>query len=131
VVLHCNHADEFTPETRAACARLIDAGLPMRRRVLLKGVTRRGNDERLLHAVAARHQALLPGYHDLAAPAICTAPQGQAITRSARLLLVCKAATYQLDIPGRGSVGPISAPGRRRLTVSDPREQSMPSATPG
>ena len=39
VVLHCNHADELTPETRDACARLIDAGLPMlAQSVLLKGV---------------------------------------------------------------------------------------------
>ncbi|MCE9522263.1 MAG: lysine-2,3-aminomutase-like protein [Alphaproteobacteria bacterium] len=39
VALHANHAREFTPEARAACARLIDAGIPMlSQSVLLKGV---------------------------------------------------------------------------------------------
>jgi lysine 2,3-aminomutase len=29
VVLHANHPDEFTPEAVAACAALVDAGIPM------------------------------------------------------------------------------------------------------
>src|SRR5260221_12025762 len=42
VVLHANHARELTLEARAACARLIDAGIPMlSQTVLLRGV----NDE--------------------------------------------------------------------------------------
>src|SRR5262249_58257951 len=42
VVLHANHARELTSAARAACARLIDAGIPMlSQTVLLRGV----NDE--------------------------------------------------------------------------------------
>jgi len=38
-VLHANHARELTPAARAACARIIDAGVPMlAQSVLLKGV---------------------------------------------------------------------------------------------
>ena len=39
VALHANHARELTDAARAACARLVDAGIPMRpQTVLLKGV---------------------------------------------------------------------------------------------
>jgi lysine 2,3-aminomutase len=39
VVLHANHARELTPAARAACARIIDAGIPMlAQSVLLKSV---------------------------------------------------------------------------------------------
>ncbi|HEX3700273.1 MAG TPA: lysine-2,3-aminomutase-like protein, partial [Phenylobacterium sp.] len=39
VALHANHADELTPAARAACARLVDAGIPMLgQSVLLAGV---------------------------------------------------------------------------------------------
>jgi lysine 2,3-aminomutase len=39
VVLHANHARELTPHARAACARIIDAGVPMlAQSVLLKDV---------------------------------------------------------------------------------------------
>ena len=39
VVLHVNHARELTRKARAACARLIDAGIPMlSQSVLLRGV---------------------------------------------------------------------------------------------
>ena len=42
VALHANHARELTPAARAACARIIDAGVPMvSQTVLLRGV----NDE--------------------------------------------------------------------------------------
>jgi lysine 2,3-aminomutase len=43
VVLHANHARELTDAAREACARLIDAGIPMlSQSVLLAGV----NDDR-------------------------------------------------------------------------------------
>lgn len=46
VALHANHPRELTAEARAACARIIDAGLPMvSQTVLLKGVN---DDERVL-----------------------------------------------------------------------------------
>jgi lysine 2,3-aminomutase len=39
VALHANHPRELAPEARAACARLVDAGMPMvSQTVLLKGV---------------------------------------------------------------------------------------------
>jgi lysine 2,3-aminomutase len=39
VALHANHVRELTPAARAACARIIDAGVPMlSQTVLLKGV---------------------------------------------------------------------------------------------
>ena len=39
VVLHANHARELTRKARAACARLVDAGIPMlSQSVLLRGV---------------------------------------------------------------------------------------------
>jgi lysine 2,3-aminomutase len=39
VALHANHAREFTPAAREACARIVDAGIPMlSQSVLLKGV---------------------------------------------------------------------------------------------
>ncbi|MBE7200532.1 MAG: lysine-2,3-aminomutase-like protein, partial [Parafilimonas terrae] len=39
VALHANHPREFTPEARAACARLVDAGIPLvSQSVLLRGI---------------------------------------------------------------------------------------------
>jgi lysine 2,3-aminomutase len=39
ILLHCNHARELAPEARAACARIVDAGIPMlSQSVLLRGV---------------------------------------------------------------------------------------------
>ncbi len=39
VLLHCNHARELTPQARAACATLADAGIPLlSQSVLLRGV---------------------------------------------------------------------------------------------
>ena len=39
MVLHVNHARELTVKARAACARLIDAGIPtLSQTVLLRGV---------------------------------------------------------------------------------------------
>lgn len=49
VALHANHPREMTPAARAACARLIDAGIPMiSQSVLLKGVN---DDTRTLAAL--------------------------------------------------------------------------------
>ena len=63
VVLHVNHARELSPVVRAACARLVDAGIPMlSQSVLLRGV----NDDPaalgdlMRTLVEMPHQALLP-----------------------------------------------------------------------
>ena len=53
ISIHCTHPDELTPETREACARLADAGIPLgSQTVLLAGI----NDTvetmtRLMHAL--------------------------------------------------------------------------------
>ncbi len=114
VALHCNHADELTPETRAACARLIDAGLPMlAQSVLLKGVNDDAETmERLLRAlVAARIKPYYLHHGDLAhgtAHFRTGIDEGQAILRRlrGRVSGLCQP-TYVLDIPGGHGKVPI------------------------
>lgn len=107
VALHANHPRELTAAARAACARLIDAGIPMlSQSVLLKGV----NDEAetlaaLMRAfVEARikpyylhHADLAPGTAHLRT----TLAEGQALMRDLRSRAsgLCQPA-YMLDIPG-------------------------------
>jgi lysine 2,3-aminomutase len=114
VALHCNHAGELTPETRAACARLINAGLPMlAQSVLLKGV----NDdpatmEKLMRAlVAARIKPYYLHHGDLAHGTShfrTGVAEGQAILRAlrGRVSGLCQPA-YVLDIPGGHGKVPI------------------------
>jgi lysine 2,3-aminomutase len=117
VVLHCNHADELTPETQAACARLIDAGLPMlAQSVLLKGVNDDAETmERLMRAlVAARIKPYYLHHGDLAHGTghfRTTIEKGQAILRRlrGRVSGLCQP-TYVLDIPGgygKAPIGPV------------------------
>ena len=131
VVLHCNHADELTPQTREACARLIDAGLPMlAQSVLLKGV----NDdtatmECLLRAlVAARIKPYYLHHPDLAHGTghfRTGIDQGQAILRDlrGRVSGLCQP-SYVLDIPGGCGKVPIGPTYLRQdgdgWVVSDP-----------
>jgi lysine 2,3-aminomutase len=107
VVLHTNHPRELTPEARAACARLVDAGIPMlSQSVLLRGV----NDnvetlEALMRALVEtrvkpyylHHADLAPGteHHRT------TISEGQKLLRSlhARASGLCQP-HYVLDIPG-------------------------------
>ena len=107
VVLHANHANEFSAAAEAACARMIDAGVPMlSQTVLLRGVN---DNEAALSGLMRRfvemritpyylHQAdLAPGTAhfrvDLAA--------GQALMRQlrGRYSGLCQP-TYVLDLPG-------------------------------
>ena len=116
VALHANHARELTPAARAACARIIDAGIPMlSQTVLLRGV----NDDPealggLMRAfVETRirpyylHQGdLAPGTSHLRV----SVPEGQALMRDirGRFSGLCQP-TYVLDIPdghGKVPVGP-------------------------
>ena len=55
VVLHCNHAAELTPEATAACARLVDAGIPMLAQIGAAGrrQRRRGRTRGLFRALTA------------------------------------------------------------------------------
>jgi lysine 2,3-aminomutase len=131
VALHANHAAELTPRARAACARLIDAGLPMvSQTVLLRGV----NDdpaalEALMRALVEcrikpyylHHADLAPG----TAHFRTTLAEGQALVAGlrGRVSGLCQP-TYVLDIPGghgKAPVGPshVLLEGDR-ATVTDP-----------
>ncbi len=133
VVLHANHARELTPEARAACARLVDAGIPMlSQSVLLKGV----NDEP--QALAALMRALVecrikPYYlhHGDLAPGTShlrtSIEHGQDLMRGlrGRLSGLCQP-SYVLDIPGghgKSPVGPnyLSRDEGGRIRIADYR----------
>ena len=114
VVLHANHPRELTPAARAACARLIDAGIPMlSQSVLLRGV----NDDAATLAELMRslvecrikpyylhHGDLAPGTAHLRT----TIPQGQGLMRALQghVSGLCQPA-YVLDIPGGHGKSPI------------------------
>ncbi len=123
VVLHVNHPRELTAAARAACARFIDAGIPMlSQSVLLRGV----NDEvetlgALMRALVEcrikpyylHHADLAPGTAHLRT----SIAEGQALMRAlrGRYSGLCQP-TYVLDIPdgyGKSPVGPsyVSADG--------------------
>jgi lysine 2,3-aminomutase len=107
VVVHANHPREMTAAARAACARFIDAGIPvLSQSVLLRGVN---DDAETLAAlmrafVEARvkpyylhHADLAPGTSHLRT----TLGEGQALMRAlhGRLSGLCQP-QYVLDIPG-------------------------------
>jgi lysine 2,3-aminomutase len=114
VVLHANHPRELSEAARAACARLIDAGVPMlAQTVLLRGV----NDDvetlsALMRALVEcrikpyylHHADLAPGTAHLRT----TIAQGQALMRAlhGRSSGLCQPA-YVLDIPGGYGKSPI------------------------
>lgn len=129
VALHANHPRELTPEARAACARLIDAGVPMlSQSVLLRGV----NDDPEVLAQLMRafvETRIRPYYlhHGDAAPGTAhlrlSLAEGQALVRSLRGRVSGLAQpTFVFDIPGghgKVPVGPayLSDDGRQ---VEDP-----------
>lgn len=114
VVLHANHPRELSPAARAACAKLVDAGIPMlSQSVLLKGVN---DDERTLAElmrtfVACRikpyylhHGDLAPGTSHLRT----TIAEGQALMRRLRGRVTGIAQpTYVLDLPGGAGKVPV------------------------
>lgn len=114
VVLHANHPRELTDAARDACARLIDAGIPMlSQSVLLKGVN---DDDKTLAElmrsfVAARikpyylhHGDLAPGTSHLRT----TLAEGQALMRRLRGRVSGLAQpTYVLDLPGGAGKVPV------------------------
>jgi lysine 2,3-aminomutase len=129
VALHANHARELTPHARAACARMIDAGLPMLgQTVLLRGINddaatlgalMRAFVETRIKPYYLHHADLAPGTAHLRP----TIAQGQAVMKALRgdLSGLCQP-LYVLDIPGghgKVPVGPsyLSAEGTR---VEDP-----------
>jgi lysine 2,3-aminomutase len=114
LVLHANHARELTPAARAACARLVDAGIPMlSQSVLLRGV----NDDpaalgELMRAfVECRIKPYYLHHGDLApgtAHFRTDIGQGQELMRilRGRHSGLCQP-TYVLDIPGGHGKSPI------------------------
>jgi lysine 2,3-aminomutase len=115
VALHANHPRELTPEARAACGRLIDAGIAMvSQSVLLKGVN---DDVETLGAlmrgfVEARvkpyylHQGdLAPGTSHLRT----SVEEGRALMTAlrGRFSGLCQP-HYVLDIPGGHGKAPIA-----------------------
>jgi len=114
VVLHVNHARELTEQARAACARVVDAGIPMlSQSVLLRGV----NDD--VETLGALMRALVecrikPYYLHQADLAPGTAHfrtsigEGQALLRAfhGRYSGLCQP-HYVLDIPGGHGKAPI------------------------
>src|ERR1700682_3994823 len=114
VALHANHARELTDKARAACADIIDAGIPMvSQSVLLRGV----NDnaaalEALMRAFVEcrikpyylHHGDLAPGTAHLRT----TLAHGQELMRAlrGRVSGLCQP-DYVLDIPGGHGKAPV------------------------
>ena len=114
VAVHANHPRELTAAARAACARIVDAGIPMlSQTVLLKGVN---DDPEILAAlmrafVEARikpyylhHPDLAPGTSHFR----MSIEEGRAIVRQMRGRFSGLAQpTYVLDIPGGHGKVPV------------------------
>ena len=107
VALHANHPRELTAAVRAACARIVDAGIPMvSQSVLLRGVNDdAGTLEALMRAfVECRIKPYYVHHADLApgtAHFRTTLAEGQALMRALRGRVSGLAQpTYVLDIPG-------------------------------
>lgn len=114
VVLHANHASEFTEAGEAACARLVDAGVPMLgQTVLLAGVN---DDAATLETLLRRfvENRVKPYYLHQADLANGTrhfrtsVEQGRALVGELRgRLSGIGQPTYVLDIPGGYGKSPI------------------------
>jgi lysine 2,3-aminomutase len=114
IALHANHVRELTASARAACARLIDAGIPMvSQSVLLAGVNdsfealealMRGFVECRIKPYYLHHGDLAPGTAHLRT----TIEQGQDVMRRlrGRVSGLCQP-DYVLDIPGGAGKSPI------------------------
>jgi lysine 2,3-aminomutase len=125
VALHANHVRELTADARAACAGLIDAGIPMvSQSVLLRGVNdnaaalealMRGFVESRIKPYYLHHGDLAPGTAHLRT----TLAQGQQLMRAlrGRVSGLCQP-DYVLDIPGGHGKAPI---GPNYLSPGDSR----------
>jgi len=114
IALHANHPRELTPAVRAACARLIDAGIAMvSQSVLLRGV----NDDAVTLEALVRafvECRIKPYYlhHADMAPGTAhfrtTIEEGQTLMRALRGRVSGLAQpTYVLDIPGGHGKVPV------------------------
>jgi lysine 2,3-aminomutase len=114
VALHANHARELTAAARAACARIVDAGIPMLgQSVLLAGVNddpetlaalMRALVETRIKPYYLHHGDLAPGTSHLRT----SIADGQALIRAMRGAVsgLCQP-TYVLDIPGGHGKVPV------------------------
>ncbi|MPZ57997.1 MAG: lysine-2,3-aminomutase-like protein [Rhizobiales bacterium] len=140
VVTHANHPRELTPAARKACARFVDAGIPvLSQSVLLRGVN--DDAETLAALMRAFVEARIKPYYlhhaDLApgtAHMRTTIAEGQALMRAlhGRLSGLCQPG-YVLDIPGgfgKSPVGPCylhaDAPGTYRVEDFNGRTHGYP-----
>ncbi|MGC5778075.1 lysine-2,3-aminomutase-like protein [Methylobacterium sp. NFXW15] len=137
VALHANHPREFTAAAREACARFVDAGIPMvSQSVLLRGVN---DDAATLEALMRvfvenrikpyylHHGDLAPGTSHLRTGIA----EGQALMRDLRGRLSGLAQpTYVLDIPGGHGKVPVGPTYIHRteagMAVSDPAGRTHP-----
>ncbi|MQT14219.1 lysine-2,3-aminomutase-like protein [Segnochrobactrum spirostomi] len=132
VVLHANHARELTDAARAACARLVDAGIPMlSQSVLLRGINddadslgalMRAFVESRVKPYYLHHGDLAPGTSHFRVPI----REGQAILKAlrGRWSGLCQP-SYVLDIPGghgKVPIGPtyLSGDDETSLEIEDP-----------
>ena len=127
VALHANHPRELTPAVRAACARIIDAGIPMlSQTVLLKGVNddaetlgalMRAFVETRIKPYYLHHADLAPGTSHFRT----SIEEGQAVMRAlrGRWSGLCQPA-YVLDIPGGHGKVPVGPRYFDGETVEDP-----------
>jgi lysine 2,3-aminomutase len=133
VALHANHPRELTPAARAACAMIVEAGLPMLgQTVLLAGVNddpealgalMRAFVETRIKPYYLHHGDFAPGTSHLRT----SVDRGQAVMRAirGRYSGLCQP-TYVLDIPGghgKVPIGPRYLEGGR---VEDPNGVSHP-----
>lgn len=107
VVIHCNHPRELTLEAVSACARLIEAGIPvLSQTVLLKGVNDDAETLAELMRTLVRHR-IKPYYlhHPDRAPGTAhfrlSIAEGRELVRAlrGRISGLCQP-TYVVDIPG-------------------------------
>lgn len=127
VALHADHPRELTAAARAACAKLVDAGIPMLgQSVLLRGVN---DDPATLEALmrAFVESRIKPYYlhHADLAPGTAgfrtTIAQGQALMKAirGRVSGLCQP-TYVLDIPGGHGKVPVGPAYLSADEVEDP-----------
>ena len=114
LAVHANHAREFSPQARAACARLAEAGIPLLgQTVLLKGVNDtvealsalfRTMVETRIKPYYLHHPDLSPGTSHFR----LSLQEGQALMRGLRgdISGLCQP-TYVLDIPGGAGKAPV------------------------
>jgi lysine 2,3-aminomutase len=128
LAVHVNHANELSPDALAACAKFVDAGIPLiGQTVLLKGVNDDADTLDTLFRTLVKNR-IKPYYlhHGDLAPGTShfrtTLEHGQGLMRELRARLSGLAQpVYVLDIPGGAGKVPVGpAYIREDGTVADP-----------